>query len=97
MPAPAKSRWVKGQSGNPSGQSKAEADIRATARKHAPLAMTALLRVLRSKKTPASAIVAATTALWDRGFGKPTQPIEANAGIGELLKAMEARRTKRSG
>ena len=51
---------------------------------------TALVRGLKHPKL----FVAAATALLDRGFGKPTQPIEGDVGFGALLAVLEARRRR---
>ena len=70
-----KGLWKKGQSGNPSGKPKS--DIKALARQHTETALKALVDIVRSPKTPAAARVQAATALLDRGYGKPTQHVEA--------------------
>jgi hypothetical protein len=100
-PAPSESRWKKGQSGNPTGKAGAKtrtaADMKALARAATPLAMAALLRVLRSNKTTGATLVAAAVALLDRGWGKPVQAIEGDLGFSKALEAMEARRRKPGG
>lgn len=96
--AATRSAWKKGQSGNPSGRTTAQArtaaDLKALCRQASPEAMKAVLRVLRSKKTTGPTIVAAAAALWDRGFGRPVQAIEGDLGFAKALEAMEARRRK---
>jgi len=86
---PAKSRWVKGQSGNPSGRAK-DADVRALAREHTKAAMDALVQALKTSSTRVQAAV----AILDRGWGKPAQPVEGSLGLETLVAAMEARRRK---
>jgi hypothetical protein len=55
---------------------KASADIRSLARAHTETAVRTLVGIMRQPKAPASARVAAAEAILNRGWGKPTQPIE---------------------
>lgn len=64
--------FKKGKSGNPGGRPKEFKEIQELARKHAPEAIAALVKVC-TKGDSESARVAAATALLDRGFGKPPQ------------------------
>ena len=89
---PHKTQWVKGQSGNPSGKGKADLDVRIMARTATKQAINALIATLKSSKHS----VPAAIALLDRGWGKPTQPIEGDLGFSGLLEVLERRR-KRSG
>ena len=60
---------------------KAPADIRSLARAHTETAINTLVGIMRDRKAPPSARVAAATALTDRGWGKPLQTeIRLNAG-----------------
>ncbi len=84
------SRWQPGQSGNPKGRPKADLDIAALARSHAPEAMAALVLALDDPKTR----VPAATAILDRGFGRPITPIvdETEGTSLTLLHLIAARR-----
>lgn len=85
---PIKGRFVKGQSGNPTGRIK-DADVRALARTHTAKAMNALVAALKDKKTR----VAAAIAIHNRGWGMPTQPVEG-LGLDKLVEVLEARRKR---
>jgi hypothetical protein len=54
---------------------KATASLRDIAREYTAEAMEALLRIMRSDEAPAAAVVAASNAILDRGYGKPSQVI----------------------
>jgi hypothetical protein len=43
-----------------------------------------LVELMRDKKQPGSVRLAAATAVWDRAYGKPTQPI-AGEGDGPIV------------
>jgi hypothetical protein len=59
---------------------KATADIKALAREYAPVAMKELARLAAEAESEA-ARVAAIKELFDRGFGKATQPISGDADM----------------
>jgi HEAT repeat protein len=84
--------WVKGQSGNPGGRTKALGEIERLARQHAPEAIAALYRALKDPKF----CVAAATALLNRGFGMPSQKLDANINIFDQLGDGAAERIERA-
>ena len=65
--------WSKGQSGNPGGRPKGVAEVEQLARTHAPEAIAALVKIVKSEKSPPQARVSAASVLLDRGYGKPRQ------------------------
>jgi hypothetical protein len=78
MPRRATSTSFKpGQSGNPNGRPKVLADVQNAAREHSTEAIETLAQIMRNPKAPAAARIAAASALLDRGYGKPSQSIEA--------------------
>jgi hypothetical protein len=81
--------FKKGQSGNPTGRPRVIAKVRDIAREYTEEAIDALVRVVRDKKSPAAAVVAAASAILDRGYGKPTQTIEANVNVLDKLQPTE--------
>lgn len=70
--------------GRPKGSpNKATADIKALARVHAPVAMKELARIAAKSESDA-ARVAAIKELFDRGFGKATQPLSGDPDMPPL-------------
>lgn len=71
--------------------SKAPIEIRSLARQHTEEAINALLRILRKADATDSAVVAASSAILDRGWGKPAQPIsgDGDGGAIELIHRIE--------
>jgi hypothetical protein len=69
-------RFQKGESGNPGGRPKLPAEMREMFQSKAPEAFEVLTRHLQSSD-PRIAITAAS-AILDRAYGKPAQPIDAN-------------------
>jgi len=62
-----------GQSGNPSGRPKEDRTIRDLAKEHTADAIETLVTISKNPEASDSARVQASTALLDRGWGKPTQ------------------------
>lgn len=71
--------FKKGQSGNPAGRRKEDADLRALARSFTEEAINKLAFWMRSDDTRAS--VAACGILLDRGWGKAAQEVELSGKI----------------
>ena len=71
-----KGGFQRGQSGNPGGRPKLPAEMREMFQTKAPEAFEVLTRHLQSSD-PRIAITAAS-AILDRAYGKPAQPIDAN-------------------
>ena len=67
-------RWLPGQSPNPGGRPKVVGDIRDLARQYSGAAVETLVDIAENGKQE-SARVAAASALLDRGWGRPTQPL----------------------
>src|SRR6266536_3096720 len=65
--------FVKGHSGNPSGRPKVDKTIQELARSHCPDALKTLASIMRDTDAPPAARVTASTAMLDRGYGKPPQ------------------------
>lgn len=80
-----------GQSGNPAGKPKTVEHVRDLARQQTADAISTLAEIMRDKKAPHSARVAAATGLLDRGWGRPAQAVEVSGPEGQpLLQAKEA-------
>jgi len=65
--------FEKGQSGNPGGRPKENAEVKALARQHGPAAIGKLVELMNCGQPRTE--VAAAQALLDRGYGKAVQPI----------------------
>lgn len=78
-------QFVKGISGNPGGRPKSIEEIRDLARSYTAEAMQSLLRIATSGKSE-SAVVAASNAILDRGWGKA--PVTFGDDDRKILKSM---------
>lgn len=67
-----------GQSGNPGGRPKSDATLKELARQHTGAAVLALVKGLKAKGERTR--IAAAEALLDRGYGRPSQHHEVDAG-----------------
>ena len=65
-----------GQSGNPGGRPKGEAEVRALAQAHGPAAIRGLIEIATSPTTQAAVKVAAWRELLDRGYGRAPQSLD---------------------
>lgn len=69
------------QKGTPN---KATASIRDIAKQYTTEAIAALVAVMRDKDEPAAARVSAANSILDRGYGKPSQPIDGDGEGGAI-------------
>lgn len=72
--------FQKGQSGNPGGRPKEDAEVKALARVSGPEAVQKLVELMRGDDRRTA--LAAAQALLDRGYGKPGQSIEHSGVVG---------------
>jgi len=77
--------FVKGQSGNPGGRPKALMEVIHLARAETAASIKTLAKIRDKEAAPDAARVAASTALLDRGWGKPSQPLDGD-GQGGAIK-----------
>ncbi len=67
---------------------KAPTEIRSLARAHTHTALKVLAGIMMQEAAPHAARVSAAQSLLDRGWGKPSQPIDAEEGLIAALKAI---------
>ncbi len=77
-PPPIGQRWRRGQSGNPTGQSKALAEVKVLAREYGREALERLVELMRGRS--AKVALAAAREILDRAYGKPTVEIAGPGG-----------------
>lgn len=65
---------------------KATTEIRSLARAHTDSAIKVLAGIMNQEAAPHAARVSAATALLDRGWGKPTQPVSGDDEDGGPVK-----------
>ena len=65
--------------------SKAPIEIRSLARQHTEEAINALLRIIRKPDATDSAVVAASSYIIDRGWGKATQIVSGDEDGGPIV------------
>jgi hypothetical protein len=100
--------FMKGQSGNPGGRARTKTEDGRTlselAREHTDAAVACLVTVMKDDQAPHSAKVAASSAILDRGWGRPKQeadvsvnysrpemtPVERAARLAAIFAEVEA-------
>ena len=80
--------WAKGQSGNPGGRPKGTAEIAELCRELLPAGVKRLAEIIE-KSDNETAVIRALEVAFERGLGKPIQPIDTNASIDSLFSADE--------
>jgi len=82
-------KFIKGQSGNPSGRPRIAEEVRDLARKHTVKAIETLVSIMDNPEAADTSRVAAAIAILDRGYGKPHQTVEGNDTEVLVIKSIE--------
>lgn len=92
--------FKKGQSGNPGGRAKLTLPDGRTltdlAREHTVDALTALVKILESDDASDAAVVSASTAILDRGWGRPRQDVGIEMKSDEATASLLEQARKRA-
>ncbi len=80
--------FVKGQVANPGGRPKEVVHVRDLARTYTDDAIRTLAEIMGNGDMKESARVSAAQALLDRGWGKPTQPIDGDGEGGPIRQTL---------
>lgn len=86
-PRVARGRFAPGVCPNPGGRPKDIAEVRELARTHTSAALDTLVQIARDGKSE-NARIAASSALLDRGWGRPTQPLSGDDDMPPLGPAL---------
>lgn len=78
--------FAPGQSGNPGGRPKENAEVKELARSHGVEAITRLVELMRGEDVKTAK--AAADSLLDRGFGKPAQAIIGDSNEDPIMLSM---------
>jgi hypothetical protein len=70
-----------GKSANPGGMSRGVGEVKRLAQQHGPEMIDALVAIVRDKKAPHVARVAAAREVLDRGFGRPEQSVSVDVEL----------------
>ena len=81
--------WTKGKSGNPGGRPKAIVELKKLCQEATPKAIRKVIRLINSEDERV-ALAAAQTVI-ERGYGKPTQHVEATVNFFDRLSDVERR------
>jgi hypothetical protein len=87
-------RFPRGVSGNPGGQPKGLAEVRELARAYTRMAIDRLAHIAENGRAE-MAQIAASTALLDRGWGRPTQPIGGDDDMPPVGQSIEERQREK--
>ena len=71
-------RFVKGQSGNPSGKKPMDADVKEMLKAAAPKAAALLIETVNDPEVKIDLRIKCAETVMDRVYGKAVQPIEGN-------------------
>lgn len=72
--------FPKGKSGNPTGRPKVVGHVRELAQAQTDQAIQTLVNIMGDDTAPPASRVSAAQAILDRGWGKPSQPLEGADG-----------------
>lgn len=89
-------RWAKGQSGNPAGRPRQDAQVRELARAHTEKSLETLAHIRDESKNDLARVRAAESLL-NRAWGQPTAYVETASSLADEMDRIKRRAASHDG